>query len=764
MPSISKLVRMTLLTLVVALAVMLTTSHTANGDDVAFEDVNKILTKYCAGCHNAVDSNGEFALDTFKALLKGGENGKAMTAGSSASSRMIQMMRGKLEPTMPPEGEAIPSADETQLVADWIDNGAMGPTGETGAVTALETPTIDSNVDVRPITALAFSKDGERLAIGRFGNIEIRTGDGVRTIRTIKDLPGKVTSLAFLKGRFKVDRWNRSGLACTAKQFLFQLDDGAVSARFRGHRDMVYSVAVSKDEKWLATAGYDRKSVLWNIDSESPVRQFIGHNDAVFQNAFDSTGDRLITASADATVKVWRTSDGQRLDTRGEPLKEQYAVAISLDGKYFFGGGEDNRIRKWELISSDSNQTNPLSLVRFAHKSAIEILRFHPAGEYLVSVGSNGEIKIWDSETLTQRHLIDNNSGVQSLALNETKMAIGMMSGKLRVVDWPDDKLVEMNSSDFEKDIPKNQSRVAKLNSSTKVFNAPFEVDGVIDDQKHPADSFAFYSAMGDRWIIEAKADKDSPIDTHLSILDVNEKPVPRVLLRAVRDSYFTFRGKNSTQANDFRVHNWQEMKLNQLLYCNGEVVRLYHYPRGPDSGYNVYPNYGKRQTAFDTTPITHALHEPCYVVEPHPPGSQFPATGLPQFLLNYENDDDGQRELGTNSRLTFVAPSSDNYVLRVRDSRGFHGDGYKYKLAIRRESPSFKIRKIIDDNPTLMRGGFKRMGVEIDRIDNFAGEVSFDFKDLPAGILTSGPFTIEANSLRAFFTVRADNSFSVEN
>jgi WD40 repeat protein len=755
MPSISKLLSMTIL----ALAFSMGMNQGLRAEDVSFEDANKIFTKYCAGCHNADDANGEFALDTFEALVKGGENGKAMTAGSAASSRMVLMMRGKLEPTMPPEGEAFPSADEIQMVADWIDGGAKGPSGESGAATKLDTPTIKSTVDVSPITALAFSKDGKKLAVGRFGSIEIRSGD--ETIRTIKDLPGKVTSLSFLQDDSKLIAG--TGVAgLYGEAILFQMADGSVKARFRNHRDIVYSVAVSNDEKWLATAGYDRKSVLWKVDSNKPVREFVGHNDAVFQNAFDSTGDRLVTASADATVKVWRTSDAMRLDTRGEPLKEQYAVAISPDGKHFVGGGEDNRIRKWELISSDPDQTNPLALARFAHKAAIEILRFHPMGKHLVSVGSDGEIKIWDNATLTQRHLIKNDSGVQAFDVCESKMAIGMMSGQLKIVDWPKEQLSIENRVQ-SKIVTSTKPDVTQTGGAIKVMEAPFKTDGAIKDLDQQFNDFAFHAIQGERWIIEAKADKDSPIDTQISILDSDHQPVPRVLLRAVRDSYFTFRGKNSTQADDFRVFNWEEMKLNQLLYCNGEVVRLYHYPRGPDSGYNVYPNYGKRQTMFDTTAIAHALQEPCFVVEAHPPGSQFPATGLPQFLLNYENDDDGQRELGTNSRLTFTAPSTNDFVVRVRDARGFHGDDYKYELAVRRESPSFKIRKIVDDNPTLMRGGFKRMGVEIDRIDNFAGEVNFELKDLPKGLTASGPFTIEANALRAFFTVRADDDFEID-
>ena len=140
-----------------------------------------------------------------------------------------------------------------------------------------------------------------------------------------------------------------------------------------------------------------------------------------------------------------------------------------------------------------------------------------------------------------------------------------------------------------------------------------------------------------------------------LEVLDAAGNPIPRVVLQAVRPTYFTFRGHNSTSLSDFRLHGWQDMELNEYLYANGEVVKLWMYPRGPDSGFLVYPGVdGNRYTYFGTTAITHALNEPCYIVEPHPPGTKLIPNGLPQYTLYYENDDDGWRKLGADSRVTF--------------------------------------------------------------------------------------------------------------
>ncbi len=171
-------------------------------------------------------------------------------------------------------------------------------------------------------------------------------------------------------------------------------------------------------------------------------------------------------------------------------------------------------------------------------------------------------------------------------------------------------------------------------------------------------------------------------------ILDANDQPVLRTRLQAVRDSYFTFRGKDSLQIGDFRLFNWEEMHLDDYLYASGEVTKLWLYPRGPDSGYNVYPNEGNRWTYFGTTHTTHALGEPAYIVEPLAAGQEPTANGLPVFDIYYENDDDPMRVAGKNSRLLFTAPSDSLYTVRITDTRGEGGEAFAYRLAIRPAQP----------------------------------------------------------------------------
>ena len=173
-------------------------------------------------------------------------------------------------------------------------------------------------------------------------------------------------------------------------------------------------------------------------------------------------------------------------------------------------------------------------------------------------------------------------------------------------------------------------------------------------------DYFRFESKAGQTWIVETDAARrGSPVDTVIEVLTADGKPIERVLLQAVRDSNITFRGIDGN-TRDCRLTNWEEMQLNQLVYLNGEVVKLFRSPRGPDSGFLFYEgDGGKRLCYFDTTATVHAVDEPCFIVEPHPPRHE---TGLQRpagdFRSTTPTTTTASGGLGSDSRLTFTAPA----------------------------------------------------------------------------------------------------------
>ena len=281
---------------------------------------------------------------------------------------------------------------------------------------------------------------------------------------------------------------------------------------------------------------------------------------------------------------------------------------------------------------------------------------------------------------------------------------------------------------------------------------------GVAAGRITPGDSedwFRFEAKSAQTWIIETSADRiGSPLDTKIEIRDSEGKPVVRTLLQAVRDSAVTFRGIDSTTV-DCRVENWEEMELNQYLYLQGEVVRLFRAPQGPDSGFNFYALNGRRRNYFDTTATAHANAEPCYIVEPHPVGAKLVPNGLPAFEVLFENDDDAERKVGPDSKVYFTAPKDGAYFVRVTDTRSFGGDRFVYTLTIREAQPDFKI-SIDAMNPAVPKGSGQRFAVNAQRIDGFEGEIKIELTGLPPGFLVSNPITIQQGHTAAFGTIFA--------
>jgi hypothetical protein len=434
----------------------------------------------------------------------------------------------------------------------------------------------------------------------------------------------------------------------------------------------------------------------------------------------------------------------------------------------------------WRLVSRDNPRINPLKYSRTAHDSPIVELAYSRDGAMLVTASEGRELVLWDAASLTPiRDFEQQPDVVTGVAFEPDCKAffVARMDGSWQryEVGGVDTTVAidaatpaaEASSPGVTVDIAKFEGVEIEPNNvaeAATVITADAVARGVIGGAGHDGhadvDVFRFHAVKEQQLVLEINAARQkSPLDSKLEVLDSSGKPIPRVLLQAVRETYFTFRGHNSTDINDYRLHGWEDMELNEYIYANGEVNKLWMYPRGPDSGFIVYPGSntgGSRYTYFGTTAIAHALNAPCYIVEPHPPGTKLIPNGLPQYTINYENDDDGWRKLGSDSRVVFTAPADGDYLVRVADVRDMGGDDYKYELTIRAPRPDFSIRVEAADL-TINAGSGKEFAIVADRIDDFDGDIRVDVSGLPPGYHASTPLVIQSGQSKAFGTITAD-------
>lgn len=537
--------------------------------------------------------------------------------------------------------------------------------------------------------------------------------------------------------------------------------------------EIVRDGKANRDEAWITITpeaeikrGPYELSVV-NTNGESGKIQV--HVDSLAQMYADQTSDRNINATP---VSVWATHEkagdleefsfaanaGRTIvfDVAAKRLGSKSDIVLTLidgDGKVLASdngvgqGGdallihkfaEDGRyvIRASELLlGASSDHFYRLSIGEFPFVT----------GCFPLSVAANSETEI---ELIGHNLPPDRKLKVKGDKAGEIELPLdtekygSRRAFKLVVSDAPESLEAEPNA---------RPELATKIRVPASVGGRIFALDGSSD-----SDLFQFEAKAGQAWIVEiAAAQRGTPLDSKIEILHGDGKPVPRLLLQAVRNSAVTFRPIDSNGA-DCRVENWEEMELNQLLYLQGEVVKLFRAPQGPDSGFVFYTSGGKRRTYFDTSATAHANEEPCYIVEAHLPGAKLVANGLPVFPLFYANDDDGERKLGTDSRLHFTAPSDGTYLIRVTDTRGYQGERFVYRLTVREPRPDFQVT-LSGANPTVGAGSGQSFAVNVDRADGFDGEIKVEIANLPPGFSVSAPLIVQAGHSEARGTINAD-------
>ena len=367
------------------------------GPAPSFNDLQPIFESNCSGCHAANVMMGSLNLDTWSAMMKGGNQGTIVIPGKSAESRLYLMVAHKISPAMPLSGK--PLADgEIEIIRRYIDAGAPQPSGPVLTKTRNAIPDIAPAKSVHAaVSALVWSPDAKLVALGSFQQIRLIDTATSQLVATFKGHAEQVRAVAWSsdgtriaaagglpgqKGEIKL--WN----VATRQELL----------SIAGHRDCIYAAVFSPDGKQLATASYDKLIKIWDTATGKEIRTLKDHIDAIYALAFTPDGKRLISAAADRSVKVWDPTTGERLYTMSEPIDGLNALAVSPDGKVVAAGGLDKSIRIWQLGPTSATLKSTL----IAHEDAILQLSWAPNGKTLISSGADRAIKAFSVPALEE--------------------------------------------------------------------------------------------------------------------------------------------------------------------------------------------------------------------------------------------------------------------------------------------------------------------------------------------------------------------------
>lgn len=436
------------LTLAVSLAWPVSHLRAAEAVDYAAK-IAPIFEERCVDCHAGDDAEGEFSLETYQQLIKGGKAGKAIEPGKAQDSLLVKFLEGRSgkegkNKFMPPGKKEHLKPEEIALIRQWIDAGAQPPAAPQKIADVLaKLPKIAPKGErKKAIQALAFSPSAKVIAVGTYGTVQLLDATTRQPVRTLEGVEGKVNALRFsADGAMLFAAAGDAGIGGIAYQW--KTADGSLVHKYEGHKDALYALALSPDGQVLASGSYDQKIKLWKVADGTEIKTLTGHNGGVYGLSFRPDGKVLASASADRTVKLWDVATGKRLDTLSQPLKEQSALAFAPDGKTLVAGGADNRIRVWQVSEKAEEGSNPLLLTRFAHEGAILNLAFSADGKQLVSTAADRTAKVWKAEDVTELHLLEAQPDWSpGLALLDGGLvALGRLDGSLAFYDSATGKL-----------------------------------------------------------------------------------------------------------------------------------------------------------------------------------------------------------------------------------------------------------------------------------------------------------------------------------
>jgi WD40 repeat protein len=109
-------------------------------------------------------------------------------------------------------------------------------------------------------------------------------------------------------------------------------------------------IAVSPDEKSIATGQGDGTVVIWNMQSGVRLANLMGHTDAVTAVVYSPDAKRLFSGSWDNTIIAWDLATHREL----LKIKENSPIVglvVSPDGRFLLSRSLDQTVRVWDIQS-----------------------------------------------------------------------------------------------------------------------------------------------------------------------------------------------------------------------------------------------------------------------------------------------------------------------------------------------------------------------------------------------------------------------------
>jgi WD40 repeat protein/serine/threonine protein kinase len=304
-------------------------------------------------------------------------DGRAIHLCDTRSGATVGVLRGHEGPisalAYSPDGKRLASGSADTTVRVW--DPAAGQ--EVAVLRGLE----------KPVEWLAFSPDGRRIFVLAGGSG--RLWDSA-TGRAIAPLGGPVSPF---NARFTPDS-RQLVIALGAKVCLWDATTGRQAAVMGSHEHPVVQLAVSPDGKRIASHGdYEQAIRLWDAVTGREVAVFRGDTATPGALAFSADGSRFASGGPypDNTVRLWETATGRPIAARPGHKNTILWVAFSPDGRRIVSASLDQTAWLWDGVTGQ-----PVAHLR-GHTEGVWNATFSPDGKRVVTASDDQTLRLWDA-------------------------------------------------------------------------------------------------------------------------------------------------------------------------------------------------------------------------------------------------------------------------------------------------------------------------------------------------------------------------------
>jgi WD40 repeat protein/mono/diheme cytochrome c family protein len=286
------------------------------GEPVSYyKHVRPILQGACHGCHQPAKAKGSYVMTEYAALVKGGEeDGAAIVPGKPVESALIRNITpgpdGKVD--MPKKGDPL-KPSEVALISQWITEGAHDDT-PANAVQRYNPEHPPEYSRPPGINSLAWSPDGQTLAIAGFHEIILYKGDGSAPAGRLIGLSERITTVRYSPdGKYIAAT---GGLPARMGELqIWQTADAKLKYSVPVTYDTIYGASWSPDSKLVAFGCATDKSLrAIDADTGAQVLFMASHDDWVLDTVFSTKGDHVISVGRDMTAKLTELATQRFMD------------------------------------------------------------------------------------------------------------------------------------------------------------------------------------------------------------------------------------------------------------------------------------------------------------------------------------------------------------------------------------------------------------------------------------------------------------------